>query len=80
MDVSVSFVEAYDIYMFFSVWIEPILSWKGLIPLSRITYSAFLCHGGLQLYSVAISRQPMYASIFYVVKYRSKIHTNYLLN
>ncbi|CAG9857869.1 unnamed protein product [Phyllotreta striolata] len=29
-------------------WIEPILSWKPFVLLSRISYSAFLCHGAVQ--------------------------------
>ncbi|XP_059480957.1 nose resistant to fluoxetine protein 6-like [Neocloeon triangulifer] len=40
------------------------LSMKPVIALSRLTYCAFLCHGALQLYSVATIRVPVYMSIF----------------
>lgn len=56
----------------FTAWIEPILSWKGLTPLNRITYCAFLCHGAIQLYSVATLRQPHFASIFNLVRKMQK--------
>ncbi|XP_046665194.1 nose resistant to fluoxetine protein 6-like [Homalodisca vitripennis] len=42
--------------------LEPILSMKSLVPLSRLTYSAFLVHGLVQLYSVATLRVPEYMS------------------
>ncbi|KAJ8951665.1 hypothetical protein NQ318_012206 [Aromia moschata] len=45
-------------------WIEPILSWKPLIFLSRITYTAFLSHGAIQMYTAATLRGPKYASVF----------------
>jgi peptidoglycan/LPS O-acetylase OafA/YrhL len=44
--------------------VEPVLSWKPLILLSRITYTAFLCHGAIQIYTAATLRHPSYASIF----------------
>ncbi|KAJ3657266.1 hypothetical protein Zmor_009082, partial [Zophobas morio] len=50
-------------------WVEPFLAWKPLVLLSRITYTAFLCHGGIQLYSVAILRHGNYASIFTLLSY-----------
>ncbi|KAJ8912893.1 hypothetical protein NQ315_011216 [Exocentrus adspersus] len=45
-------------------WIEPILSWKPLIFLSRITYTAFLSHGALQIITSSIMRVPRYVSVF----------------
>jgi len=48
-------------------FIEPILCWKPVITLSRLTYCAFLCHGGLQLYTVGSIRTPFHASIYNLV-------------
>ncbi|XP_057655774.1 nose resistant to fluoxetine protein 6-like [Diorhabda carinulata] len=45
-------------------WIEPILSWRPFIILSRISYTTFLCHGAIQLYTAAVLRQPSYTSVF----------------
>uniref|UniRef100_A0A1B6L748 Acyltransferase 3 domain-containing protein n=2 Tax=Graphocephala atropunctata TaxID=36148 RepID=A0A1B6L748_9HEMI len=42
--------------------LEPILSMKCLVPLSRLTYCVFLVHGLVQLYSVAILRTSEYMS------------------
>lgn len=52
---------------FFLAFIEPIFSWRPVITLSRLAYCAFLCHGGLQLYSVATARTPFYGSIFNLI-------------
>ncbi|XP_050523734.1 nose resistant to fluoxetine protein 6-like [Daktulosphaira vitifoliae] len=48
-------------------FIEPLLCWKPVITLSRLTYCAFLCHGGLQLYAIGNIRTPYYASCFNLV-------------
>jgi len=48
---------------------EPILTWRPIVPLSRLTYCAFLAHGGLQLYSVASSGNPFYGSVYNLVSY-----------
>ncbi|XP_039295304.1 nose resistant to fluoxetine protein 6 isoform X2 [Nilaparvata lugens] len=45
-------------------FIEPVFAWKPVITLSRLCYCAFLCHGGLQLYSVAALRNPISASLY----------------
>ncbi|RZB39911.1 nose resistant to fluoxetine protein 6-like [Asbolus verrucosus] len=41
-------------------WIQQLLCWKPLHILSKITYAAFLCHGAIQLYSVATLRYANY--------------------
>ncbi|XP_025425324.1 nose resistant to fluoxetine protein 6-like [Sipha flava] len=48
-------------------FIEPILCWKPVITLSRLTYCAFLCHGGLQLYTAGSIRTPFHASYYNLV-------------
>jgi hypothetical protein len=48
---------------------EPILTWRPIVPLSRLTYCAFLAHGGLQLFSVASSGNPFYGSVYNLVSY-----------
>lgn len=48
-------------------FIEPLLCWKPVITLSRLTYCAFLCHGGLQLYTVGSIRTPFHASYYNLV-------------
>ncbi|KAK9869957.1 hypothetical protein WA026_006055 [Henosepilachna vigintioctopunctata] len=50
-------------------WVAPYLNWRPWILLSRITYSAFLCHGGVQLYTSAIQRTPMYVGLFNIFYY-----------
>ncbi|XP_072387208.1 nose resistant to fluoxetine protein 6-like [Diabrotica undecimpunctata] len=45
-------------------WVDPILSWSPLIILSRLTYSIYLCHGAIQIYSAGTRRKPPYASTF----------------
>lgn len=48
-------------------FIQPILSWKAFVPLSRLTYCVFLSHGAIQLYSTASLRTPDYNSKFKIV-------------
>ncbi|KAJ8936791.1 hypothetical protein NQ318_021933, partial [Aromia moschata] len=45
-------------------WARPILSWKPVVVLSRLTYTVYLCHGTIQLYSSGTIRNPVYASTF----------------
>ncbi|XP_044749166.1 nose resistant to fluoxetine protein 6-like [Coccinella septempunctata] len=45
-------------------WIEPILAWKPFTFLNRVTYSAFLCHGAIQMYTAAINRGPVHTGLF----------------
>lgn len=52
-----------------AAFMEPILTWRPIVPLSRLTYCAFLAHGGLQLYSVASSGNPFYGSVYNLVSY-----------
>lgn len=47
--------------------LQPILSWKAFVPLSRLTYCVFLSHGAIQLYTSASLRTPDYNSQFKVV-------------
>ncbi|XP_064215056.1 nose resistant to fluoxetine protein 6 [Tribolium castaneum] len=53
----------------YGAWVQPVLEWKPMILLSRITYAAFLCHGAIQIYSVAILRHANYAGVFHLVFY-----------
>jgi hypothetical protein len=57
----------------FSGIVRLILSMKPVIALSRLTYCAFLCHGGIQLYSVATMRVPPSMSIFNLVSVSSNL-------
>lgn len=59
-------------------FIEPLLCWKPVITLSRLTYCAFLCHGGLQLYTVGSIRTPFHASYYNLVG-QSPIKLNKLI-
>ncbi|XP_045481000.1 uncharacterized protein LOC123685389 [Harmonia axyridis] len=45
-------------------WIAPILEWKPFSFFGRITYTTYLCHGAVQLYSAGINRGPV-ATAFY---------------
>ncbi|EEB12840.1 conserved hypothetical protein [Pediculus humanus corporis] len=47
--------------------IQPILSWKAFVPLSRLTYCVFLSHGAIQLYSTSSLRTPDYNSKFKIL-------------
>lgn len=47
--------------------LQPILSWKAFVPLSRLTYCVFLSHGAIQLYSTSSLRTPDYNSQFKIV-------------
>ena len=38
-----NFVMRWSIFTF-SGWVNTLLSWKGIIPLSRLTYTAYLVH------------------------------------
>ncbi|XP_018326778.1 nose resistant to fluoxetine protein 6-like [Agrilus planipennis] len=49
--------------------IDPLLSWRPLNSLSKITYTAFLCHGGIQLYTAASLRTPMTCGVFNLIWY-----------
>ena len=44
------------------------LSWKPFIPLSRLTYCAYLVNGFIEVYSFASLRQGTYMSIFEMVR------------
>ncbi|KAL3267193.1 hypothetical protein HHI36_011329 [Cryptolaemus montrouzieri] len=45
-------------------WLAPYLNWGPWVLLSRITYTAYLCHGAIQLYTAGIARYPIYAGMF----------------
>ncbi|KAG5885178.1 hypothetical protein JTB14_000941 [Gonioctena quinquepunctata] len=45
-------------------WVNPLLSWSPLVILSRLTYTVYLCHGAIQMFSAGLLRQPIYASTF----------------
>nr|XP_023022147.1 nose resistant to fluoxetine protein 6-like [Leptinotarsa decemlineata] len=51
----------------YGYWVGPILSWSPLVILSRLTYTVYLCHGAIQMFSSGIVRQPIYASTFNTV-------------
>ncbi|XP_046386723.1 nose resistant to fluoxetine protein 6-like [Ischnura elegans] len=44
--------------------ITKVLRWSTIVPLSRITYSAFLIHAGVQIYSVNTRRVQETASMY----------------
>uniref|UniRef100_A0A182NDQ2 Nose resistant-to-fluoxetine protein N-terminal domain-containing protein n=1 Tax=Anopheles dirus TaxID=7168 RepID=A0A182NDQ2_9DIPT len=43
--------------------LKRILSWRAFVPLSRLTYCAYLTNGLVELYLSASRRTPLYASI-----------------
>uniref|UniRef100_A0A182QX25 Nose resistant-to-fluoxetine protein N-terminal domain-containing protein n=1 Tax=Anopheles farauti TaxID=69004 RepID=A0A182QX25_9DIPT len=43
--------------------LKRILSWRAFVPLSRLTYCAYLMNGLVELYLSASRRTPLYASI-----------------
>lgn len=47
--------------------LQSAISWKAFVPLSRLTYCVFLCHGAIQLYTASSLRTPEYNSKFKVV-------------
>ncbi|XP_060528416.1 nose resistant to fluoxetine protein 6-like isoform X2 [Cylas formicarius] len=47
-------------------WIDPILRWKPLVILSRLTYCVYISHGVIQIYTAASIRTPIHASVFNV--------------
>lgn len=44
-------------------WLKTILSWRGLVPISRLTYCAYLTNGFVELYMAASIRSPKYMSV-----------------
>jgi hypothetical protein len=57
-------------FSFHSMFAGPInafLSWRLFVPLSRLTYSAYLCHYVVLLYNSGSSRAPGYLSDYTVV-------------
>ncbi|XP_046394827.1 nose resistant to fluoxetine protein 6-like [Ischnura elegans] len=42
----------------------PLFKWNAVVPLSRLTYCAFLIHGGVQLFSIATLRTPEYMTFW----------------
>ncbi|XP_065334465.1 nose resistant to fluoxetine protein 6-like [Cloeon dipterum] len=42
--------------------LQPLLQLNAFLPLSRLTYCAFLTHGAVQLYTLATLRQPEFMS------------------
>ncbi|XP_048511652.1 nose resistant to fluoxetine protein 6-like [Athalia rosae] len=44
--------------------VAKILQWKPFLPLSRLTYSAYLVNGMVELHSVATTRSPQYLNNF----------------
>ena len=47
-------------FVFTSGWINTLLSWKGVIPLSRLTYCAYLFHPAVLYYYYSSRRQLIY--------------------
>jgi peptidoglycan/LPS O-acetylase OafA/YrhL len=43
------------------------LSWKLFVPLSRLTYCAYLCHYIILLFNIGSNRAPGYLSEYNVV-------------
>ncbi|KAL1488454.1 hypothetical protein ABEB36_014925 [Hypothenemus hampei] len=47
-------------------WVDPILKWKPLVILARLTYCVYISHGIIQIYTAGTLRSPIYASVFNV--------------
>ncbi|KAH1003276.1 hypothetical protein HUJ05_011204 [Dendroctonus ponderosae] len=47
-------------------WVEPMLRWRPLVVLARLTYCVYISHGAIQMYTAATIRTPIYASVFNV--------------
>ena len=43
--------------------LKSLLSWRGLVPISRLTYCAYLTNGFVELYMAASVRSPKYMSV-----------------
>jgi hypothetical protein len=59
--------------------VNAFLSWRLFVPLSRLTYSTYLCHYVILLYHAGSSRAPGYLSDYTVVSIRGK-HKHHLVN
>lgn len=44
-------------------WLKTLLSWRALVPISRLTYCAYLTNGFVELYMAASVRSPKYMSV-----------------
>ncbi|XP_071445546.1 nose resistant to fluoxetine protein 6-like [Hetaerina americana] len=44
--------------------LTPLFKWNAVVPLSRLTYCAFLIHGGVQMLSIATLRTPEYMTFY----------------
>nr|XP_013190090.1 unnamed protein product [Amyelois transitella] len=45
-------------------WLATLLKWKFLVPISRLTFCAYLVNGIVELYYVGQLRHPMHVTIF----------------
>jgi hypothetical protein len=60
--------------------LKTILSSRGLVPFSRLTYCAFLTNGFVELYMAGSLRQPLYMGTINLVRFdRFLILTWYLM-
>lgn len=50
--------------------VDAFLSWRPFVPLSRLTYCAYLCHYMVLLYNAGSQRAPGYLSEYTVVSTR----------
>lgn len=53
--------------IFFAGFLNKLLSWRALVPLSRLTYCAYLMNGLIELYALATVRTGRYMSIYTLV-------------
>lgn len=54
-------------FYFFTAMINKFLSWKPFIPLSKLTYCAYLVNGLVEVYNMGVLRQPTYLSRYELV-------------
>lgn len=55
------------IFLAVAAWVEPMLRWRPLVVLARLSYCVYISHGAIQMYTAATIRTPIYASLFNVV-------------
>ena len=54
--------------MYIIGFVNTFLSWKGFMPLGRLTFTAYLIHQDfLQVYDIGFSRMPFYYTKFNLV-------------
>ena len=62
-----------DRSIFISGWVNTLLSWKGIIPLSRLTYCAYLVHPIVMMTYYYSRRMLVYYTDLEMVSYKYKL-------